>query len=270
MIKHFSFLLFIVLLAGARLSAQDANPPFWDEIQNFKKEDSLHPPLKNAILFVGSSSFNFWKTVQQDFPGYRIINRGFGGSSLPDVIRYQQDIIFPYQPRQIIIYCGENDLAGSDTVTAATVTARFKQLFQSIRQKLPKVMIAFVSIKPSPSRQHLMPKMVQANALIKSFLQQQRNTVFIDVYNKMLNEDGTPKQELFIEDNLHMNSQRICHLAEINQASFVEVKNNHHETLSTARTFLSAPVRDAGSWAIGKGCENEPVCQHPDAENDNR
>src|SRR4030095_9816795 len=185
MIKSLSPLLLLFLVATSRLLDQDTHPPFWDDIQAFKKEDSLHPPNKNMILFVGSSSFTMWKTVQQDFPGYRIINRGFGGSSLPDVIRYEDDIIFPYQPKQIVIYCGENDLAGSDTVTAEIVTARFKQLFTSIRQKLPKVLIVYISIKPSPSRQHLMPKMVQANMMIKSLLLQNRNTVFIDVYNKM-------------------------------------------------------------------------------------
>jgi lysophospholipase L1-like esterase len=196
----------LLFLVGSGLLAQDT-PPFWDEIQAFKKEDSLHPPLKNAILFVGSSSFNMWKSVQNDFPGYRIINRGFGGSSLPDVIHYQNDIIFPYNPKQVVIYCGENDLAASDTVSAELVAARFKQLFGSIRQKLPNVSIVFVSIKPSPSRQHLMPKMRATNTLIKQFLQQNRSVVFIDVYNKMLNGDGTPRQELFLEDSLHMNTK---------------------------------------------------------------
>jgi len=71
----------------------------------------------------------------------------------------------------------------------------------------PKPSFDVVSIKPSPSRQHLMPKMLEANMKIKSFLQQKKNTVFIDVYHKMLNEDGTPKDELFIEDKLHMNKK---------------------------------------------------------------
>jgi lysophospholipase L1-like esterase len=205
--KRSTHLLILFLLTSPAAIAQQANPPFWDDIQTFKREDSLTPPSKNAILFIGSSSFTMWKDVQRDFPGYRIINRGFGGSSLPDVIRYQNDILFPYKPKQVVIYCGENDLAASDTVTSDLVVSRFRQLFASIRQRLPKASVVFVSLKPSPSRQHLMPKMLDANVKIKSFLQRQRNTAFIDVYHKMLNEDGTPKAELFIEDNLHMNSK---------------------------------------------------------------
>jgi hypothetical protein len=178
------FLFF--LISTSILVAQDTHPPFWDEIQAFKKQDSLHPPAKNSILFVGSSSFNFWKSVQQDFPGYPIINRGFGGSSLPDVIRYQNDIIYPYHPKQIVIYCGENDLASSDTVSAETVVLRFRQLFASIRQNLPNVGV-FVS-KSRSSRQHLMPKLT-TNTKSKPFSEKSQ-TAFVDVYHKMLNADA--------------------------------------------------------------------------------
>src|SRR5215813_8439521 len=108
-------LLILFLLVASVTQAQ--NPPFWDDIQAFKKEDSAHFPGTGKILFVGSSSFARWKDVQKDFPAYPIINRGFGGSSLTDVIRYKDDVIFKYKPKQIVIYCGENDLAGNDTVT---------------------------------------------------------------------------------------------------------------------------------------------------------
>ena len=204
-LMYFFGLSILFVIGTERIVAQESKPPFWDEIQAFKKEDSIHPPMKNAILFVGSSSFNYWKTVQKDFPGYRIINRGFGGSSLPDVIRYQDDIIYPYKPKQVVIYCGENDLAASDTVSAGTVVNRFRQLFTSIRKHIPNVPIVFVSIKPSPSRQHLMPKMDSANKMVLKFLKQYRQTAFVDVYHKMLNPDGTPKQEIFRDDKLHMN-----------------------------------------------------------------
>jgi len=143
--------LLIVLLGFTEVHAQ--HTPFYSNIQKFKRQDSISFPPKNAILFIGSSSFTKWTDVQDYFPGFTIINRGFGGSSLPHLILYANDIIFPYKPRQIVIYCGDNDLAASDTVTAETVYKRFKQLFHLVREKLPRVSIAFVSIKPSPSRQ---------------------------------------------------------------------------------------------------------------------
>ncbi len=181
-------------------------PAFYSDIQAFKKQDSLQPPPKNAILFVGSSSFTNWKDVKDYFPKYKIINRGFGGSTLPDVIRYANDIIIPYKAKQIVIYCGENDLASSDTVTAQMVLQRFKQLFSSIRKNNPAQLVAFVSLKPSPSRKQLWQKMVQANQLIKNYLSTKTKTAFIDVYHKMFNKDGTVMKDIFIEDNLHMNA----------------------------------------------------------------
>lgn len=182
-------------------------PPFFDEIQSFKRNDSLFKPLPHSILFVGSSSFKKWWDVNTYFPGYPIINRGFGGSSFPDLIRYADKIIVPYRPKQILIYCGDNDLAASDKITADTVFQRFKQLFRIIRNQLNQTNIVFVSIKPSPSRAHLMPKMEETNKLIKTFLSQQKNTAFVDVYHLMLNTDGTPIKDLFIEDQLHMNAR---------------------------------------------------------------
>ncbi|MGZ5219569.1 MAG: GDSL-type esterase/lipase family protein [Chitinophagaceae bacterium] len=197
----------LFLLWTGTLLAQEQKPAFWDDIQSFKNADSVSFPPKNAILFIGSSSFTMWKDVQKDFPAYTIVNRGFGGSSLLDVIRYANDIILLYHPKQIVIYCGENDLAGSDKVTAQIVLDRFKQLFGLIRDSYPKAKLTYVSMKPSPSRLHLMPKMKEANLLIKIFLKKKRKTSFVDVYQKMLNEEGTPMKEIFLDDNLHMNAK---------------------------------------------------------------
>src|SRR6266404_305302 len=204
--KKLKWFLFLFLLVNL-LNAQEQKFPFWDDIQAFKRQDSIQPPPRHAILFVGSSSFTKWKDVQDYFPGYTIINRGFGGSSLPDVIRYANEIIFPYKPKQIVIYCGENDLAASDNVTGEIVFERFTTLFNLIRKNLPNVPVVFISLKPSPSRWALRNKMITANERIKRFLKTKRKTVFVDVYHKMLGDDGKPIKEIFLEDNLHMNAK---------------------------------------------------------------
>jgi lysophospholipase L1-like esterase len=211
--KHYLYLLLFFLAACSEIHEEETSipdapppPPFWNDIQNFKKQDSVSFPPRNAILLIGSSSFTKWTDVQDYFPGYTIVNRGFGGSTLLDEIFYVKDIVFPYQPKQIIIYCGENDLASSDTVTAVMVLDRFKELFKMIREKT-EAPIAFISIKPSPSRRHLIPKMREGNQLIKDFLATQKNTAFIDVHQKMLNTIGEPIPEIFLDDSLHMNAK---------------------------------------------------------------
>lgn len=197
---------FVLMLQFIVVAVMAQQPPFAEDIRLFKERDASAAPPKHAILFVGSSSFTKWTDVQDYFPGYPIINRGFGGSSLPDVIRYAGDIIYPYQPRQIVIYCGENDLAAADTVSAATVVSRFKTLFGMIRKQLGDVPVVFVSLKPSPSRERLFPKMKEANAAIKAFLSTQKKAVFADVYSRMLDESGKPIASLFVSDMLHMNA----------------------------------------------------------------
>jgi len=205
--KHTVKLLlsFTVLLVTVFANAQQ--PPFYDDIQKFKHEDSISFPPQHAILFVGSSSFTKWTDVQQYFPSYKIINRGFGGSELKDVIRYEKDVIFPYNPKQVVIYCGENDFAYSDTISVQTVVGRFITLFNDIRNRWANIPLAYVSMKPSLAREKLMPKYEEANKQIKTFLASQKKAVFIDVYHAMLKEDGKPTTDLFVEDNLHMNAK---------------------------------------------------------------
>jgi lysophospholipase L1-like esterase len=204
--KRYFFIIFLFLghLCGFN---QVTQAPFADEIRKFMENDRINPPPRHAILFAGSSSFTMWRDVKDYFPGFAIINRGFGGSTLPDQVRYADSIIFPYAPRQIVIYCGENDLAAADTVSAEMVTARFKDLFNLIRSKLPGVKITYVSIKPSPSRWRLAEKFTGANSDIRKFLKTQTNTSFVNIWKKMLNENHLPDTTLFLEDRLHMNAK---------------------------------------------------------------
>ncbi|RYY19718.1 MAG: G-D-S-L family lipolytic protein [Chitinophagaceae bacterium] len=195
----------MVLLLGTSLLAQ--TPAFYEDIQKFKSMDSTGMPPKNAIVFTGSSSFTRWTDVQSRFPGYTIINRGFGGSSLPDVIRYADDVIIKYKPKQVVIYCGENDAAGDSSVTADTITNRFKTLFGIIRSRLPRASITFVSMKPSPSRAKVKPVIIRANDMIREFLSKNRNTAYIDIYSKMLDSARQPVPELFVSDSLHMSEK---------------------------------------------------------------
>ncbi len=162
-------------------------------------------PPQGKILMIGSSSFTQWKDVGYYFQGYPMINRGFGGSSLPHLIQYFDDIVIPYNPRQILIYCGENDLG--PTVTADTVVERFKTLYNMIRKLDKKVKITYISMKPSPSRASVRDKMIEGNEKIKEWLQTKKRTSFVDVFNKMLLPDGKPIPEIFLKDSLHMNAK---------------------------------------------------------------
>lgn len=202
--KRKFYLLGIVLFVWMGMMAQQ---PFINEINYFKKKDSLHAPPNNPILFIGSSSFTMWKDVQDYFPDYPILNRGFGGSSLPHLIMYANDIIFPYHPKQIVIYCGENDLSEGSYVTGKLICSRFKQLYKLIRSRLPDVPIVYISMKPSPSREKFLNTMKDGNRRIKKFISHKKNASFIDVYHAMLDDEGKLRSDIYRADNLHMNEK---------------------------------------------------------------
>ncbi|MGD9977666.1 MAG: GDSL-type esterase/lipase family protein [Bacteroidales bacterium] len=197
----------LFLLIGQNILLAQVYPPFWPEILAFKKQDSSRFPPKRAILFIGSSSFARWNDVNNYFPDYTIVNRGFGGSTLVDAIRYTYDIILPYQPKQVVIYCGENDLSYPGDISAAEVVLRVKTLFGMIRTNLPDTRIDYISMKPSPSREKIQGKVRAANKEIKAFFETQENATFIDIYAAMLDENGKMREDLYEEDRLHMNQK---------------------------------------------------------------
>jgi lysophospholipase L1-like esterase len=201
--KNAFLLILLVTAFQFPLKAQEA-PAYWQDIVSFKKQDAKEKPAPGSILFVGSSSFTLWKDVDSYFPGYRILNRGFGGSTLVDVIRYAYDITLPYKPKQVVIYCGENDLASADSISAEEAVLRFKTLFGIIRTNLPGARISFVSIKPSPSRAGIQSKVKVANRNIMAFLKKQKNADYINIYDAMLDASGRMREELYLEDRLHM------------------------------------------------------------------
>ena len=189
--------------------AQDIKKPnpFQPEIDAFAKADKVKMPDAGRIVFAGSSSFRLWQDVNDYFPGKNILNRGFGGSTLLDLIQYSKETIIKYKPKQIFIYCGENDIADSDTVKPMDVFNRFKKLYSILRTQLPvNTPIVYLSLKPSIARWSMHERMDGANTLIKNFISTQKNIQFLDVYHSMLGDDGTPLKNIYISDNLHMNA----------------------------------------------------------------
>ncbi|HEX7631381.1 MAG TPA: hypothetical protein VF388_04550, partial [Lacunisphaera sp.] len=111
MFSRFRFLTLVIALA-ALVHPLRATPDKWAaDIDKFTAADAAHPPAHHAVVFVGSSSIRFWTTLAEDFPGVPTINRGFGGSEMADSAFYADRIVIPYQPRLVVVYAGENDIA---------------------------------------------------------------------------------------------------------------------------------------------------------------
>src|SRR4030095_2162401 len=142
-----------------------ADGPFEADIRAFEAADREKAPPGDAVLFVGSSSIRLWKTLETDFTGVTTIRRGFGGSPIRDCTRYADRIVIPYHPRRVILYAGDNDIAGGRT--PEEVFADYKEFVAKVRSGLPHVQIDYISIKPSIARWPLREKMKLANRLIE-------------------------------------------------------------------------------------------------------
>lgn len=199
---HFYFRLLFVLLVSLSVNSFAQEKPFWNDIQKFKRQDSASMPAKNKVVFVGSSSFTRWNDLETVFKDYHAINRGFGGSTLEQANEYINELVFAYKPKQVVIYSGENDIATGTSVEQTY--DRFVTFYNNLRKGLPKANIVYISMKQSPSRMKFADNVNKANTMIKEYISKQKNAVFIDVNSKMLDSNGAPRPELFVEDMLHM------------------------------------------------------------------
>jgi lysophospholipase L1-like esterase len=196
--------IFWMLVLTAFGDARQAVGNKWEaEIKKFEDSDRQMPPPQGGIVFIGSSSIRLWQTLGADFPGTKVINRGFGGSEIADSTFYVDRIVVPYHPKMVVLYAGDNDLASGKA--PEQVFAAYKKFVESVERELPTTKIAFISIKPSPARLALMPGMKDANGLIKAYIAADNRLIYIDVYEPMLGKDGVPRPELFGPDKLHMN-----------------------------------------------------------------
>ena len=177
---------------------------FEDQVNEFLEEDKINSPKKGSILFIGSSSIVYWKTLKEDMSPLKILNRGFGGAHISHVNYHLKEIVLPYEPLGIVFFCGTNDLASLKT--PEKVFKDFLIFFNSIKKNLPDTKVFVIGVKPSTARYHLRNKELYLNRLTSDLSIKEDNLFFIDVWEAMLKE-GKANPDLFVEDGLHINQK---------------------------------------------------------------
>lgn len=156
-----------------------------------------------CIAFYGSSSVRLWSTLNEDLKPLNTINLGFGGATIPDCIAQAERVLFPLSPRKIIFYIGDNDIGNGSN--SEEVFKNFNILYCKAKKALPNTLFTYVSIKPSPQRNHLRGVIEEANNLVSALAKKEDRLEFVDIYNAMLNDDNSVNASLFVEDQLHLN-----------------------------------------------------------------
>ena len=175
-------------------------------MQEFEEADKKQTPAEGGAVFVGSSSIRMWD-LKKSFPGQKkLLNRGFGGSEICDSVHYFDTLVAKHKPSIVIFYAGDNDVAGGKK--AKQVHADFVAFDKRMKEQLPKAKLLYYCIKPSIARWKLAEEMSKANELIaKECKKQPKRLTYLDIWKPMLGEDGKPREDLFLEDGLHMNAK---------------------------------------------------------------
>jgi lysophospholipase L1-like esterase len=214
--KHLVIALAVLTACSPRATPQpapvaaptraSASPPaidrFESEIVRFEASDRVASPAPGGILFTGSSSIRLWKSLETDFPGLPVLNRGFGGSTMPEMNHYVPRIVLPYRPRMIVLYEGDNDIAAGRS--PQQVADDYRTFLRLVRPSLPTARIVFIAIKPSPSRWTKIDQVREANRLVREIIATDSLQTFADVFTPTLGADGRPRAEMFLGDSLHM------------------------------------------------------------------
>ena len=204
------YCLAALVAASGNISAQAPAAPHdfarWEkDVAAFEAADRQSPPPKNGILFVGSSTIVRWSTLHQDFPGLPIVNRGFGGNQIVDSTHYADRIIFPYQPRTIVLRAGGNDIHAGKS--PAQVFAEFKEFVATVHRRLPATRILYISQPPTIARWDERDALKELNALVAAYVKTDARLGYVETWDTTLDAKGQPRPELFVEDKLHFSPE---------------------------------------------------------------
>jgi hypothetical protein len=202
--------LFAVLAGSAayfsNLSGAGEDPAFFESaIRAFEESDREKMPEAGSIVFIGSSSIRFWSTLDEDMAPLPVLNRGFGGAHFVHVVHNTPRIVLPYAPRAVVVYAGDNDIGAGTSVEE--VVGGYREFVRLIHEKLPETAIYYLPIKPSKLRWQLWAEMSAANAEIEAITDSDTRLHYLDVAAPLLNSSGTPRDDVFLLDGLHMNAE---------------------------------------------------------------
>ena len=198
----FATVLFIYTFALAQTTVPDDNR--WESaIEAFERDTRENPPPDDVIVFTGSSSITYWHTLEEDMEPLKVLNRGFGGSQMCDLVRYARRIIVPLKPRVVVVFSGGNDIMAGKK--AETIVADFRDFVDIIRNETPQTAIYYLSIRPVLKFPEYSADFQEVNALIRDFSRDTQAAKCIEIWDQFIDpETGNVGEKYAGEDMVHM------------------------------------------------------------------
>tara|TARA_Y100000385_G_scaffold266566_1_gene301859 strand:+ start:8111 stop:8821 length:711 start_codon:yes stop_codon:yes gene_type:complete len=187
------------------VNGQNLDPNRFEEtIRAFEREDALNNPPENAIVLTGSSSIARWNdNAEIALAPLTVIPRGFGGSVMGDVLHYLDRVALVYKPRAILIYEGDNDTAYK--LSEDLIVEQFEQIVAKVAQELPGTRIYVLAVKPSVSRLNVWDAAQSVSERFSAIAKSNPMVNYIDAATPFLDSNGNVMDDIFVEDNLHLN-----------------------------------------------------------------
>ena len=193
-----------------RVRSED--PLVWsEEIAAFA---NAAPGPANALLFVGSSSIRRWVDLAEHMAPVPVINRGFGGSKIGDVI-YHSEVLFQAEsPLAIVIFVGTNDITPGGSKPLGVMVDAFEQMMDGVRRQHPETPVYYIAITPSPLRWEVWDEAQAINRAISDLADGMANTYVIDTASQLMSA-GVPDDNNYVFDRLHLSEQGYAIWADI-------------------------------------------------------
>ena len=161
---------------------------------------------RHAVVLAGDSLVGGWKTVDQDFPGVKVANRGIGGDvSRGLLFRWKEDVL-DLNPKAVVVLIGTNDLSAHQS--PGDTAGNIAMLLDAVSAYDPALPVILCTLPPrdNPKAPITNAALLDLNRRIEALATGRQNVAVLDLYRIFATTDGRPDERYFQNDRLHLNA----------------------------------------------------------------
>ena len=227
------YLIYLVFLSNLSCSPfskySQSNRQFEEEVSILERLDVEEKAGEKDILFIGSSSIRLWDNINEDMYPYSSVKRGYGGAHFYDLIHFSERLVKNHTPKAILIFVA-NDITGSNGLTnfvsdlsPKEVKRLFKLNYKLIRGIHKHIPIFLIETTPTQKRWKVWSEILKSNKKLESFCKKEPNLYYIGTRDKFIGVDGLPIKSLFLNDELHLNTDGYKLWSNIIKTKLIEI-----------------------------------------------